>query len=389
MRSKQIVSALLLIVMAGMVTGCTGTSGEGGTRPRPVPQLSIQPGDQATNVSPALPASVSVTEGVLQRVVLTSQAGKVIAGDFGPARHTWRSTRPLAFDETYTWSGTAAVGADQHLLPVTGSFTTVAPEREVEGTLNIDDGAVVGIAAPIILQFDHEVTDKAAVERALQVQASVPTEGSWAWLPDSDDGSRVHYRPRNYWLPGTRVSVVARLYGLHVGEGSYGTQDLNTHFTVGRAQIVKADVKSHRMVVVRDGREVMNFPASYGLASDPVRNTTNGIHVVMSKAETVLMSNPAYGYVNLPEHWAVRISNNGEFIHANPGTTGVQGSDNVTHGCVNLSTENAQEYFHTAVFGDPVEVTNSPRPMSSADGDIYDWTLPWESWKSMSSLTNP
>ncbi|MCA1708063.1 MAG: L,D-transpeptidase, partial [Actinobacteria bacterium] len=327
MRCKQIVGALLLIVVTGMLTGCTGTGGEGGTRTRPAPQLSPQPGDRTTNVSPGLPASVKVTEGVLQRVILTSQDGKAVAGAFSPDRRSWRSTQPLAFGQTYTWSGTAAVGPDRRLLPVTGSFSTVAPEQEVEGTLNIDDGAVVGVAAPIILQFDHEVTDKAAVERVLQVQASVPTEGAWAWLPDNDDGSRVHYRPRNYWLPGTQVSVLARLYGLPYGEGSYGTQDLKAHFTVGRSQIVKADVESHRMIVVRDGREVMNFPASYGLASDPVRNTTNGIHVVMSKAETVLMSNPAYGYVNLPEHWAVRISNNGEFIHANPGTTGVQGSD--------------------------------------------------------------
>ena len=66
----------------------------------------------------------------------------------------------------------------------------------------------------------------------------------------------------------------------------------------------------------------------------------------------------------------------------------MQGSDNVTHGCVNLSTENAQKYFHTAIFGDPVEVTNSPILMSAADGDIYDWTVPWETWKSMSALTN-
>src|ERR1051326_6838996 len=43
-RSKQIVGALLLIVIAGMLTGCTGTSGDGGTR-TPVPQLSTQPGD--------------------------------------------------------------------------------------------------------------------------------------------------------------------------------------------------------------------------------------------------------------------------------------------------------------------------------------------------------
>jgi lipoprotein-anchoring transpeptidase ErfK/SrfK len=53
----------------------------------------------------------------------------------------------------------------------------------------------------------------------------------------------------------------------------------------------------------------------------------------------------------------VRISNNGEFIHSNPETTGVQGSANVTHGCVTLSMTNAKEYFHSALFGDPAEVS--------------------------------
>jgi lipoprotein-anchoring transpeptidase ErfK/SrfK len=156
---------------------------------------------------------------------------------------------------------------------------------------------------------------------------------------------------------------------------------------IGRARIVEADVNSHRMIVIWDGHEVMNFPASYGLSSDPRRNTTNGIQVVMSKSQKVLMSNPAYGYyVNIPEYWAVRISNNGEFIHANPETTGVQGSSNVTHGCVNLSTANAREYFNTAMFGDPVEVTGSSTPLTGADGDIYDWTVSWESWLAMSAL---
>jgi lipoprotein-anchoring transpeptidase ErfK/SrfK len=130
----------------------------------------------------------------------------------------------------------------------------------------------------------------------------------------------------------------------------------------------------------------MTVPASYGLGSDPNRNTTNGVHVVMSKAATVLMSNPAYGYENVPEHWAVRIENNGEFIHANPDTTGEQGSENVTHGCVNLSTSDAHAYFDTAIFGDPVEVTNSPIPLTPADGDISDWTVPWDQWIAQSAL---
>jgi hypothetical protein len=53
---------------------------------------------------------------------------------------------------------------------------------------------------------------------------------------------------------------------------------------------------------------------------------------------------------------------------------------------VNLSTENAQQYFDSAIFGDPVEVTGSPVPLSLADGDVADWTVPWNQWVTMSAL---
>jgi lipoprotein-anchoring transpeptidase ErfK/SrfK len=379
---------LMLLVLVMLLAACSGGStGPSGRHapPRPQAQVSILPGGKSTNISPTLPVSVRVTDGVLQQVSLTNPDGKVVAGTLSADRQSWTSAEPLGYGKTYTWSGTA-VGPDHLPVPVAGSFTTVTPQRQLHASLNIGDGDTVGIAAPIILQFDDHVSDKGAVERALQVQTSVPIEGSWAWLPDDNGGSRAHYRTKDYWQSGTKVSVTAKLYGVAYGEGAYGREDISAQFTIGRAQIVKADVNSHRMIVIRDGQEVMNFPASYGLSSDPNRNTTSGIHVVMSKAPTVLMTNRAYGYVNIPERWAVRISNNGEFIHANPETTGVQGSSNVTHGCVNLSTANAQQYYGTAIFGDPVEVTNSPTPLTAADGDIYDWAVPWDDWLAMSTL---
>ncbi|MDQ4103884.1 MAG: Ig-like domain-containing protein [Actinomycetota bacterium] len=356
-----------------------------GAPPSPQAKVDTVPGDKVAEINPTLPVSVRVTEGVLQHAALTNADGKAVAGTMSPDRTSWTATEPLGYGKTYTWSGTAT-GADSLTVPITGSFTTVTPQRQLRATLNISDGDSVGIAAPIILQFDDHVSDKASVERTLTVQTSVPTEGSWAWLPDDNGGSRAHYRTREYWQPGTQVKVSAKLYGVHYGEGSYGKEDLTSTFTVGRAQIVKADVNSHRLIVVRDGQEVMNFPASYGLGSDPNRHTTNGIHVVMNKAQKVLMTNPRYGYYNLPQYWAVRISNNGEFIHANPASSGAQGSANITHGCINLSTADAKKYFDIAIFGDPVEVTNSPTPLSAKHGDIYDWAVSWEDWVAMSAL---
>ena len=61
--------------------------------------------------------------------------------------------------------------------------------------------------------------------------------------------------------------------------------------------------------------------------------------MVTEKYADFYMSNPAAGYSNVHERWAVRISNNGEFIHANPASAGAQGNTNVTNGCINLSTE--------------------------------------------------
>ena len=91
----------------------------------------------------------------------------------------------------------------------------------------------------------------------------------------------------------------------------------------------------------------------------------------------------AYGYSNVPEKWAVRISDNGEFIHQNQYTVADQGVVNVSHGCVNLSAESAQAYFESAIYGDPVQVTGTSVQLSAADGDIYDWALSWDQWKAL------
>ena len=196
-----------------------------------------------------------------------------------------------------------------------------------------------------MIQFNRPVPEasRAAVERALSVTTSQPVTGSWAWLTDAYGGSRVHWRPKDYWPVGTTVKMVARLYGVDMGNGAFGRADLSTDFTIGRSQIVKADARSHRIQVVRDGQVVMDLPASYGADSDPRRITRSGTHIVMAKAPSVLMSNPDFGYTNVKMNWAVRISNNGEFIHANPASNWAQGKSNVTHGCINLSTGQREE----------------------------------------------
>src|SRR4029077_19639358 len=112
------------------------------------------------------------------------------------------------------------------------------------GQFQLADGQVVGVAAPVIIQFDAAISDKASVEKALKVTTEPPVEGGWAWLPDEVGGSRVHYRTREYYPPGTKVHVDARLYGVDFGDGAYGAQDITLNFEIGRRQLVKADPPS-------------------------------------------------------------------------------------------------------------------------------------------------
>ncbi|MCV7282879.1 L,D-transpeptidase family protein [Mycolicibacterium flavescens] len=352
------------------------------------PEVTFTPAAAAADVPPTAPVRVEVADGWFQKVALTNPDGKVVAGSLNRDRNEFTVSEPLGYGVTYTWSG-SVVGKDGKAAPVEGSFSTINPSKQVSGRFQLADGQVVGVAAPIIIQFDSSISDKASVEKALTVTTDPPVEGSWAWLPDEVGGSRVHYRTRDYYPAGTKVHVDAKFYGVPFGDGAYGAQDATLTFEIGRRQVVRADAPSHRIQVLDGaGAVIMDFPCSYG-EGDLDRNVTrSGIHVVTEKYEDFYMTNPAAGYANVRERFAVRISNNGEFIHANPASLGSQGSANVTNGCINLSESDAQQYFNSAIYGDPVEVTGTRIQLSYADGDIWDWAVPWEEWKAMSALSD-
>jgi lipoprotein-anchoring transpeptidase ErfK/SrfK len=386
---RRLLGALALGVAApGALAACFGGSGsQGGDSAAPAaPSLTFTPAGAAVDVTPTAPIRLEVKDGWFQRVVLTNPDGKAVAGVLNRDRTAFSTTEPLGYGTVYTWGG-SVVGGDGKSVPVSGSFTTINPTQTVNGQFQLSDGQTVGIAAPIILQFDAAISDKAAVERALTVTTNPPVEGGWAWLPDEAGGSRVHWRTRDYYPAGTTVNVAAKLYGVPFGDGAFGAADSTLDVGIGRRQVVKAEASSHRIQVLTDDGVIMDFACSYG-EGDLDRNVTrSGIHVVTEKYEDFYMTNPAAGYADVRERFAVRISNNGEFIHANPASSGAQGNTNVTNGCINLSIDDAQQYFNSALYGDPVEVTGTRIDLSYADGDVWDWAIDWDEWKSMSALS--
>ena len=373
-------------VAPGVLAACVGgVAKKESAAPPPGPTLTFTPESAATDVLPTTPVRVSVADGWFQQVTLTNADGKPVTGVLNRDRTEFVVTEPLGYGAVYTWAG-SVVGRDGKAAPVAGKINTIKPAVVVNSQFQLSDGQNVGVAAPIILQFDASISDKAAVQKALSVTTTPPVEGSWAWLPDEAEGSRVHWRTREYYPAGTTVHVDAKLYGVNFGDDNYGAGDSTLDFTIGRRQVVKADATSHRIQVITDGGVLFDFPCSYGEADLPRNVTRSGIHVVSEKYSDFYMSNAAAGYSNVHERWAVRISNNGEFIHANPASSGAQGNTNVTNGCINLSTDDAEQYYYTAIYGDPVEVTGTSIELSYADGDIWDWAVDWDTWVSMSAL---
>ena len=334
-------------------------------------------------------ASVQVGDGWFQKVALTNSSGKVVAGAFNQDRTVYTITEPLGYDGTYTWAG-SAVGHDGKAISVTGKFTTVSPTKKIGGGFQLADGQTVGVAAPIIIQFDAPISDKASVEKALTVTTSPPVEGSWAWLPDEAQGARVHWRPREYYPAGTTVNVDAKLYGLPFGEGAYGDQDLSLRFAIGRRQVVTAEVSSHRIQVLRDEGVIMDFPCSgYGEA-DKARNVTrNGIHVVTEKyfpTSTCPTRPPATATLtNDGRCGSPTTASSSTPTRRARARRATPTSPTAASTCPPVRTPSSTTPPRSTVT--PVEVTfGSSIQLSYSDGDIWDWAVDWDTWVAMSAL---
>ena len=84
--------------------------------------------------------------------------------------------------------------------------------------------------------------------------------------------------------------------------------------------------------------------------------------------------------------YAQRVTYSGEFIHAAPWSVGSQGSANVSHGCVGLSTENAAWLYNLSKRGDIVDVVGSDSSMEPTNG-YGDWNVSWPDYKAGSALS--
>jgi lipoprotein-anchoring transpeptidase ErfK/SrfK len=222
------------------------------------------------------------------------------------------------------------------------------------------NGATVGVAKPIVIKFAVPIQDKGLAQSAVHISSTPAVPGHFYWLNDS----QLRWHPESFWPAHTVV---------HIDAGG-----MQSNFTTGDALVGNIDDSTHQMTVTRNGQVIKTIPVSIGIIG-PKTTTPNGTYYVSEKYPSIVMDSSTFGIpVDSPMGYrvtvndAVRLSNTGIFVHSAPWSVADQGKRDVSHGCVNISPENAKWFMATFNSGDPVVVKNSQGTYNQNDG-YDDW----------------
>ncbi|CAM2954132.1 L,D-transpeptidase [Skermania piniformis] len=343
------------------------------------PRVTANFVDGAVGVSVAEPVTAQVEDGKFAQVTVLNPEGRPVQGALAADALSWASTEPLGYNKEYRLVAESFGLGGRSTTEF--RFTTSAPANLTQPYLNVSDNEVVGIGQPVGIQFDEPIGDRKAVQDAITVVTEPQVDGAFYWISPTE----LRWRPEKFWNPGTKVRVDVNVYGKDLGGGVYGAQDLHTNFTIGDAVVLTADDNTLQVVVERNGQVINTMPTSMGKPGTP---TDNGIYIVADKHQRIIMDSSTYGVpVNSPDgyktpvDWATRISYSGIFFHSAPWSIGQQGYSNASHGCLNLSPDNAIWVFNNTKRGDITIVKNSQGGTLPGTDGLGDWNIPWDIWK--------
>ena len=344
-----------------------------------VPKLTASVKDGAVGVSVESPVTVSAEDGVLAAVTMVNEDGTPVAGQLSPDGLAWSTTEPLGYNKRYTLNAQSLGlgGATRQQM----TFETHSPENLTMPYLVPNDGEVVGVGQPVAIRFDESIPNRLAAEKSIKVTSNPPVQGAFYWLNNRE----VRWRPAAYWKPGTTVDVAVNTYGVDLGDGLFGQENVTTHFTIGDEVLTTIDDNNKTLTVKRNGEVIKSMPVSMGKNSTP---TKNGTYIVGGRLSHIVMDSSTDGVpVNSPDgyrtevDWATQISYSGIFVHAAPWSVGSQGYSNVSHGCINVSTSNGQWFYDNSKRGDVIEIVNTLGSILPGTDGLGDWNIPWEQWK--------
>ncbi|MDG4792836.1 Ig-like domain-containing protein [Micromonospora sp. WMMD1082] len=353
------------------------------------PPLALSPADGAKN----RPVSVEIAAklpggGKVSQVTLTTEDGKKVKGKLRTDGSSWVPSTPLKWSTRYTATVTAS-RPDGTVGEGTSTFTTMAkPGSMITSGLYLFSDRTYGVAMPVVAEFHPGIPakDRAAVQKRMFVQTDPPQPGAWHWV---SNGTQAYYRAPEYWKPGTKLSVRIALAGIPLSNGRYGNVDRTATAKIGSAFEMKVTNSDKQMRVYENGQLIRTLPVSLGKKTTP---SSSGTLVVMEKKESTVFDtmddpDPANRYVTDID-FAQRITWGGEYIHAAPWSEHVQGRQNVSHGCVNVSMANARWLFQRTKIGDPITISGTERKLAPGNGWTA-WNLSWSEFVKGSALPVP
>ncbi|WP_369146148.1 Ig-like domain-containing protein [Streptomyces sp. R44] len=359
-------------------------------------QITIAPKNGAQNASINNDAKVTVAEGKLTEVTMTSAEGDTVKGDIAADGLSWKPSGPLKRATVYKIAATAtdAEGLEAH---ENSSFTTVSQANSFIGNFTPEDGSTVGVGMPVSINFNKAITDKKAVQGGITVTSSSGQEVVGHWF----SSTRLDFRPDAYWTEGSTVTLKLNLDGVEGADGVFGVQQKTVTFKIGRNQVSTVDVATKTMTVKQDGKTIKTIPISAG---SPENTTYNGQMVISEKFKETRMNGATVGFTDddgkgeydikdVPH--AMRLSTSGTFIHGNYwGARSIFGSVNTSHGCVGLAdvkgagdpNQTAAWLFDHSLIGDVVIVKNSNDKTIKPDNGLNGWNMSWSEWKAGSEV---
>ncbi|MER7520921.1 Ig-like domain-containing protein [Streptomyces sp. NPDC126499] len=379
----------LFLLTAASLTACSAATADDAP-----PRAAASPDTPAkVTVAPPVagrPLTVTASGGTLARVKVVDEDGAVLPGRTGSGGGSWTSDRKAAPGTTYT---VEVISRGSGGKESTARSTHALPEAEKVNKLTLAPGknTTVGIAQPLSIVFDRPVRNKADVERQLKVTTSNGTEGSWGWLTDYSGRDRADWRPKEYWKPGTKVTLYATLNGTDSGGGGgWFVRDYRTGFTVSdQAQVIKVDLDAKKLSVVRDGRTVRTIPVSGGTPGGDKRSW-RGTAVLMAKEGTIRMNSETVGLGDAYDKmvdYSMRLTWSGMYAHAAPWNARYFGNANRSSGCIGMSTADASSFYASVRPGDPFEITGADTKGTVAEGNGYGaWNVSWADWQAKSAL---
>ena len=237
----------------------------------------------------------------------------------------------------------SAIAATAPLVaPVAAASVAVGAPSAADSVVSVSPGEAdtVGVAAPVTIRFAAPVADRASAEQSVGFSAPTVPHGAFSWVDDTT----MRWTPSEYWPSHSTITVVAAGFP--------------HKFRTGSEVLGIASISQHTFTVKIDGKVVKTMPASMGKPKHP---TPVGSFTTLEKQNPVIMDSRTIGIpLNSPEGYrltvydAVRLTWGGVYVHAAPWSVASQGKTNVSHGCINLSTDNAAWYYNTVGIGDPV-----------------------------------